>query len=142
MLLLLSHFSHVQLFVTLLTVAHHAPLSMGFSRQEYWSGLPCPPPNLPDPGIKPTSLASPALVGGFFTTGTPWKAQFQLHAILIYSKVTTTFRSLCNSSNPSQFQSYNSYCSLYVLSEKLSATVVKTFTFTGSLSLMELVTHR
>ena len=48
----LSHFSHVRLFTTLRTVAHQAPLSMGFSRQEYWSGLPCPPPgDLPDPGI-------------------------------------------------------------------------------------------
>ena len=54
--------SHVQLFATLWTVAHQAPLSMGFSRQEYWSGLPWPPPgDLPDPGIKPTSPASLAL---------------------------------------------------------------------------------
>ena len=52
-----------------------APLSMRFSRQEYWSGLPCPPPgDLPDPGIKPTSLMSPALAGGFFTTSTTWEA--------------------------------------------------------------------
>ena len=51
------------------TVAPQAPLSMGFSRQEYWSGLPCPPPgDLPDPGIKPVTLESPALAGGFFTT--------------------------------------------------------------------------
>ena len=50
------------LFVTLWTVAHQAPLSMGFSRQEYWSGVPCPPPgDLPDPGIEPTSPLSPAL---------------------------------------------------------------------------------
>ena len=50
----LSHFSHVQLFVTPWTIAHQAPLSMGFSRQEYWSGSPFPPPrDLPDPGIKP-----------------------------------------------------------------------------------------
>ena len=48
----------VRLFVTPWTVAHQAPLSMGFSRQEYWSGLPCPPlGNLPDPGIEPTSPA-------------------------------------------------------------------------------------
>ena len=54
-----SPFSCVQLFVTLWTVAHQAPLSMGFSRQEYWSRLPCPPPgDLPDPRIKPVSLAS------------------------------------------------------------------------------------
>ena len=49
----LSHFSRVQLFATLWSVARQAPLSMGFSRQEYWSGLPCPPPgDLPDPKIK------------------------------------------------------------------------------------------
>ena len=67
---MLSGFSHVQLFETPWTVAHQAPLSMGFSRQGYWSGLPCPPPGaLPDPGIEPTSLMSPALKGGFFTPG-------------------------------------------------------------------------
>ena len=66
---MLSCFSHVQLLATLWTVAHQAPLSMGFSRQEHWSGLPCPPPgDLPDPGIEPTTLISPALAGGFFTT--------------------------------------------------------------------------
>ena len=53
----LSRFSHVQLFATLWTVAHHTPLSMGFSRQEYCSGLPCSPPgDLPDPGIEPLPL--------------------------------------------------------------------------------------
>ena len=58
----LSHFSYIQLFATLWTVAHQAPQSKGFSRQEYWSGLPFPPPgDLPDLGIKPTSLVSPAL---------------------------------------------------------------------------------
>ena len=71
----LSHFSHVQLFLTLWTVACQAPLSMGFSRQEYWSGLTCPPPgDLPHPGIEPASLMSPALVGGFLTTSTTWEA--------------------------------------------------------------------
>ena len=55
---MLSCFNHVQLFVTLWTVVHQAPLSMEFSRKEYWSGLPCPSPgNLLDPGIKPRSLA-------------------------------------------------------------------------------------
>ena len=55
---MLSHFSHVQLFATLWTVACQAPLSMGFSWQEYQSGLTCPPPgDLPDPGIKPMSPA-------------------------------------------------------------------------------------
>ena len=51
-----SYFTCVQLFATLWTVAHQAPVSMGFSRQEYWSGLPCPPPgDLSDPGIEPTA---------------------------------------------------------------------------------------
>ena len=59
----------ILLFATPWTVAHQAPLSMEFSRQEYWSGLPFPTPgHLPDPGIKPTSLESPALAGGFLTT--------------------------------------------------------------------------
>ena len=58
----LSHFGCVQLFVTLWTVASQAPLFAGFSRQEYWSGLPCPPPrDLPDQRIKLPSPASPAL---------------------------------------------------------------------------------
>ena len=66
----LSHFSGIQFCATLWTVACQAPLSVGFSRQEYWSGLPCPPPpaDIPDPGIKPTSLMSPELAGRFFTT--------------------------------------------------------------------------
>ena len=59
-----SHFSCVRLFVTLWTVARQAPLSMGFSREEYWSGFPCPASgDHPDPGIKPASLMSPALAG-------------------------------------------------------------------------------
>ena len=56
---MLSHFSCVRLFGTLWTVAHQAPLSMGFSRQVYWSGLPFPPPDsLPEPEIEPASLVS------------------------------------------------------------------------------------
>ena len=67
----LSRFSRVRLCVTLWAVAHQAPLSMGFSRQEYWSGLPSPPPgDLPDPVNEPMFLASPALSGRFFTTST------------------------------------------------------------------------
>ena len=72
----LGHFSHVQLFAILWTVAHQAPLSMVFSRQEYWSGLPCPPPgDLPNPGTEHVSLMSPELAGGFFTASTTWEAQ-------------------------------------------------------------------
>ena len=56
-------------------IASQAPLSMGFSRQEYWIGLPFPPPqDLPRPGIEPTSLMSPALTGMFFTTSITWEA--------------------------------------------------------------------
>ena len=66
---MLSHFSRVQLCATIWTVAHRVPLSMGFPRQEYWSGLPFSSPgDLPHPGIEPTSLTSPALADGFFTT--------------------------------------------------------------------------
>ena len=60
---------HVLLFVTPWTETHQAPLSTGFPRQEYWSGLPFPPPeDFPTLGIEPPSAASPALAGGFFTT--------------------------------------------------------------------------
>ena len=69
----LTRFSSIQLFATLWAVARQAPLSMEFSRQEYWSGLPCPPPgDLPDPGINLASLCL-VLVGGFSTTSTTWE---------------------------------------------------------------------
>ena len=60
---------YVWLFTTLWPIARQVPLSMGFSRQENWSGLFCPPPGtLPNPGLEPASLMSPTLVGGFFPT--------------------------------------------------------------------------
>ena len=66
--------AHVQVFATPWTIALQAPLSMGFPRQEYWNGLPFPPPgDLPDSGIEPTSPAFPELVGGFFSTAPPGK---------------------------------------------------------------------
>ena len=68
-------FSRIWVSVTLWTVAHQAPLSIGFSRQEYWSGLPFPPlGDLPDLGIEPASPLSPALAGGFFTNSATWEA--------------------------------------------------------------------
>ena len=71
----LSCFRCVQCLQPHGTVARQVPLSMGFSRQEYWSGLPFPSPgDLPDPGIKPVSLMSPALAGGFFITCATWEA--------------------------------------------------------------------
>ena len=64
-------FSHVQLSATIWILTHRAPLSMGFSMQENWNGFPCPPPgDLPNPGIEPMSLMSPALADMSFTTST------------------------------------------------------------------------
>ena len=71
----LSRFSCVSLFVTLWTVVHLSPLSMGLSTQEYWNGFPFPPSgDFPDPGIKHSSLESLALAGRFFTANTTWEA--------------------------------------------------------------------
>ena len=64
-----SGLSHVRHFVTLWTVARQAPMSLEFSKQEYWSGLPFPPPrDIPNPGIQPASPVFPALAGRFFAT--------------------------------------------------------------------------
>ena len=72
---MLSHFSRVWLFQTHWTAAHQAPLSMGFSRQEYWSGMPCPPPgDLPRPGTGPHLLCLLYWQGRFFTTRATRKA--------------------------------------------------------------------
>ena len=89
---MLSHFTHVWLFASLWTEALQAPLSVGFSRQKWWSGLPCPPlGDLPDPGIKPASLTSPTLAGGFFTTSATWEA----HQIFLCC-VTQSCPTLCD----------------------------------------------
>ena len=77
--------SCVWLFATPWTVAHQAPPSMGFSRQEYWSWLPCPPPgNCPDPGVEPVSLTSPGLAGRLFATSTTREAPSGLYPPLIF----------------------------------------------------------
>ena len=70
---MLSHFSNVWLWATLWTTACQAPLSTGFSRREYWSGLPFPPGDLSNPWIKPTSLMSPALAGDSLSLVPPGK---------------------------------------------------------------------
>ena len=83
------HFSRVWLSVVLWTVAHQAPMSMGFSRQGHWSGLPFPSPgHLPNPRIKPVSLMSPALAGGFFTTSATWEVleQNKIFFLLLIAK--------------------------------------------------------
>ena len=75
----LSRFSCVQLFETPWTIACQAPLSMGLSRQEFWSGLSFPPPwYLPYPGIEHVSPMSAALTGEFFTTSATWGAQISV----------------------------------------------------------------
>ena len=74
-------------------VAWQAPLSMGFSRKEYWSGLPCPSSgDLPNPGIKPACLMSPALAGRLFTTPSTWEAppyRYYWGAWLYFSQITS-----------------------------------------------------
>ena len=81
---MLNHFSHAQLFATLWTLALQALPSMGFCRQDYWSGLPCPlRVGLPDPGIEPASLMSLALAGGFFTTSATWGAHMRWLLLLL-----------------------------------------------------------
>ena len=78
-------FSCVRLFVTPWTVACQAPLSMAFFRQEYWSGLPCPPPwVLPDLGIEPPFLMSHTLAGRFFTTSAPRGAPLNFYFLINY----------------------------------------------------------
>jgi len=80
------------------SIACQASLFMGFSRQQYWSELPCPPPgDLPSPGIDPTSLMSPTLAGRFFTTSITWEAQTNNQHPLFHLQA----RSTCtNSSRP------------------------------------------
>ena len=78
-------FSHVQLFVTPWTVAHQAPLSVEFSRQEYWSRLQSPTPRgLPDSGIERMSLEFPALAGKFFTTAPPGKPWLKISSQIFH----------------------------------------------------------
>ena len=74
--------TRVWLFATPWTLAHQAPLSMGFYRQEYWDGLPSPPSRgIPDPGIEPESPASPARAGRFITTAPAGKPQHPINSV-------------------------------------------------------------
>ena len=100
---MLSHFSHVRFCATLWTVARQAPLSIGFSRQEYWSGLPCSPTgDLPNPGIEPASFMSPALASGFFTPSATWEALYRQICPNFFSntKLTQTSPSQITSNFP------------------------------------------
>ena len=81
--MLVQLLSHIWLFQTLWAVSSQAPLPMGFSRQEKWSGLPFSPPgDLPNPGVKPVSSAFPALAGRFVTTEIPGKPIWELYKYL------------------------------------------------------------
>ena len=94
----LSRFSHIQLFTALWMVARQASLFVRFSRQEYWSGLPCPPPgDLPNPGTELMSPVSPALAGGFFTTSTTW----EVLALWFSSVSSVAHGTLCDPMNRS-----------------------------------------
>ena len=77
---MLSCFSRVRLFETLWTIAPQVPLSKRFSRKEYWSGFPCPPPgNLPNPGIEAVSFMSPVLASVFFPNSATWEVFYGQH---------------------------------------------------------------
>ena len=92
-LCMLSCFDHVWLFATLWTIADQAPLSMGFSRQEYYSGLPCPSPgDCPYSEIQAVSLGPPALADRFFTTTSNWEA----HTVVQFSSVAQLCLTLCD----------------------------------------------
>ena len=111
----LSHFCCVQLFAILWTMACQATLSMEFSRQQYWSGLSCPPPGFrPDPGIEPTSVSqSPALADVFFTTITIWEVPVIMVQILYVALMTlreiSQHRPPIHTFPPSTLKLYNQF---------------------------------
>ena len=121
---MLSRFGHVQLFATLWTVALQAPLSMGFSRQEYWSGLPfASPGDLPGLEIKPISLVSPVLAGWFFTTRATWEALYICVCRYIYMYIYTLWLRNPASNNLSQWYNGKSMQSYLPHSNKYSFLV-------------------
>ena len=108
-LCMLNHISHVQLFVTLWIVAYQAPLSLGFSGQEDWSGLPWPPSgDLPNPGVEPMSLMSPALAVRFFTTSATCEAppKCDKYSQMLYISLTILFRIILPTPWPVTFSSF------------------------------------
>ena len=128
----LSRFSCVRLFAVLWTIAHQVALSMGFSRQEYWSGLPCPHPgDLPDPGIEPVSLTSPALVGG-----KPEFCYIKLNAILQATSwhMFSEFRwhNRMATSVPAQPRPLGPHCPPPPTGWHEGTTVMESFFFSGS----------
>ena len=121
----LSCFSHVQLFATPWTVAHQARLSMGFSRQEYWSGFPCPPPgDLPDLWTEPVSLMIPALAGKLFTTSATWEVYISIYRhtseILWVWFQTTTIKQLLHTVSHMKFLASQCIQVMFILYSSLS----------------------
>ena len=124
---MLSRFSCV--FATLWTVAHQAPLSIGFSRQEYWSGLPYPPPgDLPDPGIKLHLLCLLHWQVGFFvflTTNATWEVQVTAHILPNwanqYSDLNSAGKSLVNSNLETQLGKRPGLC-IHLMGETLNCS--------------------
>ena len=98
---MLSCFSHVRLFAAPWTATSQAPLSMGFSRQEYWSGLACPlPGDLPNQRIEPVSLTSPALVGGSLPLAPLWEAFLVFYVCVIEHVARHGSKNFTNMCNP------------------------------------------
>ena len=91
----LSLLSHLTLCDPVDYITLQAPLFMGFSKQECWSGLPCSPTgDLPKPGIEPASLMFPVLADGFFTTSATWEVQYVIYIIIIYNFILAGKRKL------------------------------------------------
>ena len=112
----MSSCSCVRLSVTPWTVALQVPLSMGFPRQEYWSGLLCPSPvGLPDPGIEPLSLMTPALADRFFTTSATWENLMNSYSSLSMENEQISFLNFSSTS--------------YFLISRTLTDIFTTFTF-------------
>ena len=120
-------FSCVQLFLIPWIIVHQAPMSMDFSRQEYWSGLPFSTPrDLPDPGVEPASLMSPALKGRFFTNEATWEAQLSKtwinysFSLLYFQLLPSDDSSLSTYLNIRVSSTQNLLSSLHIRSQYLS----------------------
>ena len=112
------------------TIADQVPLFMGFSRQEYWRGLPCPPPvDLPGLGIKPTFLMSPALAGGFFTTTATCKAHINTDSLI----------KIKNRGQMFSFSSVQSLSRVWLFATPWMAACQASLSITNSQSLLKLM---
>ena len=114
----------------MLTVARQTPLSVGFFRQEHWSGSPYPPPgDLPEPGIEPMHLLSPALAGGFFTTSATWEARAILGPTYKWYYMVSVFLFLTHFTYNESLQSHLCCCKLVYIKVMFSHLQRKTSLF-------------